>query len=215
MLDLTTCDAVFLSFDEPNADAHYDRVLEDRVLVAADAAGTRRFRASIPNAIRFAFRQLAHRLRGRLHRFGHAAVAYGAPLSLHGFARAHPDDTTEALGQALETRLSEAIPVVTVPLIALELEGIETPLPEAQLVHRMKLRLAALKGSGAPIHMPKDDLAKAVSQSLNRLRLRRLIADEGDGVRIAEGRERLMAFYANSIRHLVDRASAPPPTDQP
>ena len=28
MLDLTTCDAVFLSFDEPNADAHYDRVLE-------------------------------------------------------------------------------------------------------------------------------------------------------------------------------------------
>jgi hypothetical protein len=28
VLDLTTCDAVFLSFDEPNADAHYDRVLE-------------------------------------------------------------------------------------------------------------------------------------------------------------------------------------------
>lgn len=28
MLDLTTCDAVFLSFDEPNADSHYDRALE-------------------------------------------------------------------------------------------------------------------------------------------------------------------------------------------
>ncbi len=181
---------------------NYDRVLEDRVLVAADAAGTRKFRASVPSSARFAFRQLVHRLRGRLYRFGHAAVAYGEPLSLREFAKAHPKDTTEALGEELRLRLSQTIPVLTVPLIAWALEDAETPLTEATLADQVGHRLNALRENGARIHVTEADLSAAVTQALKMLRLRRLIQDSDHGISIAKGRERMMAFYANSIRHL-------------
>ena len=186
---------------------NYDRVLEDRVLVAAHKEGTRRFRASVPNSVKFAFRQLIHRLRGRLYRFGHAAVAYGTPLSLQDFAKSHPEETTEALGEALRTRLAETIPVVTVPLIALALENTDAPLTEAELTEKAARKLDALQKAGARIHMPNGDLSKAVAQGLKMLRLRRLVEDNGTGVKITKGCERMVAFYANSIRHLLDDAT--------
>lgn len=193
---------------------NYDRVLEDRVLVAADAAGTRRFRASIPSSVKFAIRQLIHRLRGRLYRFGHAAVAYGAPLSLNDFAKAHPENTTEALGDALQSRLTATIPVVTVPLIALELEEADGPVSKTDLVERMETRVDAMRLQGFRLHLPDGELTEAVTQSLSMLRLRRLIEDDGHGIQIATGRNRMMAFYANSIRHLGGNDDEQGPSDQ-
>lgn len=196
---------------------NYDRILEDRVLVAADEAGTRRFRTSVPNAVKFGIRQIMHRLRGRLHRFGHAAVAYGKPVSLNAFAAAHPENTTEHLGETLREGLSAAMPVLAVPLIALTLENAERPLSETDLTNHIETRIAQLKSAGARVEMPKDDVMGALQHALNMLRLRRMITEDRDGIRITEGRERMMAFYANSIRHLVGDAelSAPNPTDQP
>jgi glycerol-3-phosphate O-acyltransferase len=196
---------------------NYDRVLEDRLLVAADKAGTRRFRTSVPNAVKFALRQVTHRLRGRLHRFGHAAVAYGTPVSLNAFAADHPDDTTEHLGEHLRDGLSASMPVLSVPLIALELEIAKARVPEADLLHRIETRIARLKSAGARVEMPNDDVSGALGQALNMLRLRRMITEDESGLQITAGRERIMAFYANSIRHLVPEApaSVSNPTDQP
>ncbi|MEM8802937.1 MAG: 1-acyl-sn-glycerol-3-phosphate acyltransferase, partial [Pseudomonadota bacterium] len=53
---------------------NYDRVLEDRILMAADKAGERRFRGSIPTVLRFTMTQLWRMLRGRFKKFGSAAV---------------------------------------------------------------------------------------------------------------------------------------------
>jgi glycerol-3-phosphate O-acyltransferase len=196
---------------------NYDRVLEDRLLVAADKAGTRRFRTSVPNAVKFALRQVTHRLRGRLHRFGHAAVAYGTPVSLNAFAADHPDDTTEHLGEHLRDGLSASMPVLSVPLIALELEIAKARVTEADLLHRIETRIARLKSAGARVEMPNDDVSGALGQALNMLRLRRMITEDESGLQITAGRERIMAFYANSIRHLVPEApaSVSNPTDQP
>ena len=196
---------------------NYDRVLEDRVLVAADEAGTRRFRTSVPNAVKFGVRQVLHRLRGRLHRFGHAAVAYGTPISLNAFAAAHPKDTTEHLGETLSDALSATMPVLTVPLIALTLEGAEIPLSEAQLGQEIAIRIADFKAAGARVQVTVDDAPKALARALNMLRLRRMISEDRDAVSVTPGRERMMAFYANSIRHLMadEPVSAPSPTDQP
>lgn len=196
---------------------NYDRVLEDRLLVAADKAGTRRFRTSVPNAVKFALRQVTHRLRGRLHRFGHAAVAYGEPVSLNAFAADHPDDTTEHLGEHLRDGLSASMPVLSVPLIALELEIAKARVPEADMLHRIETRIARLKSAGARVEMPNDDVSGALGQALNMLRLRRMITEDESGLQITAGRERIMAFYANSIRHLVPEApaSVSNPTDQP
>ncbi|GAB1395675.1 hypothetical protein MASR1M65_04520 [Saprospiraceae bacterium] len=63
----------------------YDRVLEDRVLVEAAAAGTRRFR-NRPLWVAFhAARFLWQRWRGQTKGFGTAAAGFGSPVSLRAF----------------------------------------------------------------------------------------------------------------------------------
>ncbi|MCV6593831.1 MAG: 1-acyl-sn-glycerol-3-phosphate acyltransferase [Silicimonas sp.] len=181
---------------------NYDRVLEDRILLDAGQAGTRRFRASFSNVTAFILRQLLHRLRGRLYRFGHAAVAYGPPLSLKAFAETHPEDTTEALGEELRARLSGTIPVLPVPLMALVLEDAQGPLSEAELAAAMADRLTALRAAGARLHMPSGELSRATAAAVKRLELRRLITVDETGIAIAPDRDLMMGFYANSIRHL-------------
>ncbi len=64
---------------------NYDRVLEDRVLVAAHAAGERRFTARLSTVLGFVGRMLRLRLKGQFHRFGYASVSFGEPLSLKAF----------------------------------------------------------------------------------------------------------------------------------
>ncbi|NBC89019.1 MAG: glycerol-3-phosphate acyltransferase, partial [Alphaproteobacteria bacterium] len=61
---------------------NYDRVLEDRVLLAAAQTGERRFRARIPTILGFAGKMIRLRIRGRFRRFGRAGVALGRPLAL-------------------------------------------------------------------------------------------------------------------------------------
>lgn len=183
---------------------NYDRILEDRVLVAADAAGTRRFRASIPNSVRFALRQLTHRLRGRLYRFGHAAVSYGAPISLADFARAHPDDTTEALADTLSDRLSDIIPVLAVPLLATVLEDQDEPIQRDMLLDMARTRAETMQKAGARLPIASDGLGKALASGLDMLILRRLVSTGPAGLSIVEKQRPLITFYANSIRHLPD-----------
>ena len=61
---------------------NYDRVLEDRVLIAAGQRGDRRFGARITVIVGFVLRKMWRRLRGHDTRFGTAAVTFGDPLSL-------------------------------------------------------------------------------------------------------------------------------------
>ena len=97
---------------------NYDRVLEDRLLVAAGQAGGRRFPARISVIARFVLRQVWLRLRGRYHRHGRAAVSFGAPLSLKAFERDHPGSGVEGLARALMARIGAEVPVLPVPLVA-------------------------------------------------------------------------------------------------
>ena len=181
---------------------NYDRILEDRVLVAADQAGTRRFRASIPNSIRFALRQLMHRLRGRLYRFGHAAVSYGTPVSLAELAATHPEDTTEALAALIGDRLAEIVPVLAVPLLASVLEDEGKAVPRADLVATSQARAEAMRAAGARLHFSSEELQQALESGLDMMVLRRLLAEEDQRLAIVEKQRPLIAFYANSIRHL-------------
>ena len=195
---------------------NYDRVLEDRVLVAADAAGTRRFRASILNSVQFALRQLMHRLRGRLYRFGHAAVSYGAPISLAEFAETHPKDTTEALAETLSHRLAEIVPVLAVPILASLLEGRDAPWPRSDLTAEALRRAEAMQAGGARLPISTGDLEAAIDSGLNMLVLRRLVSDTDGQITVVEKQKPLIRFYANSIRHLPGLpVSEPPQDDQP
>ncbi|MFC6583532.1 1-acyl-sn-glycerol-3-phosphate acyltransferase [Sulfitobacter aestuariivivens] len=93
---------------------NYDRVLEDRVLIAAGKRGDRRFGARISVVVFAFFKKFWQRVRGKDTRFGSAAVAFGTPLSL---ADAQMTDV-DALSTALIDRISDVMPILAVPLIA-------------------------------------------------------------------------------------------------
>ena len=94
----------------------YDRVLEDRVLVEAAAAGTRRFRNRPVRVAWHAVRFLWRGCGGGLKGFGTAAAGFGAPVSLRAHLAA--GGTVEALGERLMAAIAAVVPVLPVPLVA-------------------------------------------------------------------------------------------------
>ncbi|NJM84682.1 MAG: glycerol-3-phosphate acyltransferase, partial [Tabrizicola sp.] len=94
----------------------YDRVLEDQLLVAAAAAGTRRFAKRPFRVLWKGVRLLWERFRGRFAGYGTAAAGFGAPLSLKAFLDEGPQDAVEALGGRLMAAIAGVVPVLPVPL---------------------------------------------------------------------------------------------------
>lgn len=185
---------------------NYDRVLEDRVLVAAREAGERRFPVRYGEMLRFVVRHLWRRLRGRFHRFGYAAVTFGAPLSLEAFLRATPDAGTDLLTTELMARIRAAVPVLPVPLVAAALERADGALDEDALQARVAAWADALRSRGSHVHLPQGESARAVAEGVESLEIRGIVAREGGMVRIRPGQEALVGFYAASIAHLLDAA---------
>ena len=66
---------------------NYDRVMEDTVLIEAHDKGTRRYSFSLYPIYRYLRRQIWHRITGKFHRYGYAAVSFGDPLSLTEFLK--------------------------------------------------------------------------------------------------------------------------------
>lgn len=172
----------------------YDRVLEDRVLVAAGQAGQRKFRAGLWPTLRFVGINLWRRLRGRFKGFGTAAAGFGPPVSLHAFMAANPTAQTEALGAHLMAEIEKVVPVLPVPLIAAALESL--PADRAALETRASALAAALEAAGAVLKLPPQGLAQALVEGLAPLIGRGLV---GEDLRVTPGSEALMAYYAAPV----------------
>jgi glycerol-3-phosphate O-acyltransferase len=170
---------------------NYDRVLEDRVLIAAQGDADRRFASPVTTVLRFLWRHFRRLVTGRFRKYGEAGVGFGAPLSLTEFLRAGHADPVAALAEELMRRIAAEVPRLAVPLVADAMLRAGGPLAEA--------RLAELVPEGA-------------SEGLDNLRMRGLVLETPQGVAIKPGEEPLFAFYANSIAHLVAAPAAKPRT---
>ncbi|MEM9435565.1 MAG: 1-acyl-sn-glycerol-3-phosphate acyltransferase [Pseudomonadota bacterium] len=176
---------------------NYDRVLEDRILMAAGAAGDRRFRARISVVAGFALKQLWLRLTGRFHRFGYAAVSFGQPLALSGMAGA----STEDVAAELMSRIESVTPVLPVPVVAQAL------LSGAKDRTAVELYVTALvkETPDAHIHLPRNSVQYAVEVGLRNL-VRRGAVTEGEGAYdICDAA--LLQYYAASVAHLAPGAA--------
>lgn len=190
----TTRDVVFV----PVA-LNYDRVFEDRILVAAGQKGERRFRARISVVARFILHQFWLWVRGRYHRHGHAAVSFGAPLSLAAFRAGHPQATVEELGTQLMHRIGKEVPVLPVPLVAraiLEADALTRDALE-RAVGDMVADVPQAHG-----HLPDMDTARCVTDGLRLLVGRGIISERNGRYYIIEDEKPILAFYARSIAHL-------------
>lgn len=178
---------------------NYDRVLEDTILLQARDSGERKFRARISVVFRAILKQVWLRITGRFHRFGYAAVSFGEPLVLSDLEGAPGD--ADALSEKIMARISEAVPVLPVPLIAFLLLRHGTMTREALEVAFEKTMQRVAEANG---HLPRNNCDCAVELSLQSLLDRGVVVKEGEVLRIPEGRVALAEFYANSIKHLID-----------
>ena len=128
---------------------NYDRVLEDRVLIAADAAGTRRFDAQISVILKFIVRKIWLRLRGKFLRFGEAVVVFGTPVHLRDYGDA---PNVDGLAQDLMGRIEHEMPLLFVPLLARVLLLAEKPLDGVALEQEMQGMAAELHAREANAH---------------------------------------------------------------
>ncbi|WPZ28678.1 1-acyl-sn-glycerol-3-phosphate acyltransferase [Sulfitobacter sp. OXR-159] len=183
---------------------NYDRILEDRVLIAAGERGDRRFGARITVVVGFVLRKIWRRMRGRDTRFGTAAVTFGDPLSLR---RTGGDVPVTDLSEMLMDRIAQAMPVLTVPLIARVMLQAKGPLSEAELLAKVA---ATLEQMPLRNRVPKPDvLPDRVARATARLKKRGVISEDAQGLQIVRGQEPVLAFYANSVVHFPSEDAAP------
>lgn len=154
----------------------YDRVVEDRVLVAAGRTGRRKFRGSIFEGFRFSFRYLWRRIRGKVGRFGVAAVSFGKPVP-----RSEIGEDVEVLGARLMDDIRKAMPVTTTSaaMAALQSLGGEAELDTILQAADSNLDAAALE------------------RALDVMHLRQILSKDGKTYAIEDAD--LVNFYANAL----------------
>jgi glycerol-3-phosphate O-acyltransferase len=174
----------------------YDRILEDRVLVAAQ--GTRKFKLQPVKAGMFLLRMLWRKMRGQYRGFGTAAAAFGAPISLRAFM-AQDGATTETLGMRLMADIAAVVPVLPVPLVAAVLmQGVVT---RAALPGRVQAMVDALAGQGAVMRLPPQGMTQTVIEGLEPLIARGLVHEGPEGLTVADAA--MVGFYAASLQGIA------------
>ncbi|MEL7164525.1 MAG: 1-acyl-sn-glycerol-3-phosphate acyltransferase [Pseudomonadota bacterium] len=173
----------------------YDRVLEDRVLVAAHTAGNRRFRARMSVVAGFILRKLWLRITGRFLRFGGAGVVFGAPTYLSSFGE-RPDP--EELAEHLMQRISTEMPLMGVTYVARTLLDAEGAISQAGLKQGLE---AAIEASPRLIERPDMD------RVIQHMEQRGLIIAQKQGWAANPAENDLLQFYANAASHAASAKS--------
>ena len=194
---------------------NYDRVLEDRTLLASLEGKTAGRAQTVWRTLRFVLHNFALMMRSEWHRFGYACVNFGSPVSMREYCRARGADfqrlageerkqAMARLGRDLMEAVGRVVPVVPVALMAtIFLRHPGRALSELDLKAEVGALLERLGASAAHVYVPRRDLDYALTVGLRMLRLRRLV-DERDGLFTARKEElALLRYYANSIAHLV------------
>ncbi len=181
---------------------NYDRILEDRVLIAADQRGDRRFGARISVIVGFILRKLWQRLTRQETRFGTAAVAFGSPISLRSERGARPIE--EMLDELME-RIAATMPVPMVPVVChvlLQSDGV----PQAELAARVTEVYEQVPEENRVVDLAH--LEAELKRAMDGLAGRELVTQKDGQWCIAEGERPVLTYYANSIIHFFDEDAA-------
>jgi len=199
---------------------NYDRVIEDRVQVAAlmTPEGEKpRFKFSPKVLFGYLMHNVALRFRGKLYRYGYACVGFGKPVSLRQYVAERGidfrmlDETRrfaeiERLGETLMQKVGQVVPALPVSLVATVMLGAAKPLSVLELKGEVENLIRRLIAGGAHIHIPRADQDYAMEVGLRMLLLRHLVEEENGLYRASPREEVLLRYYANSIAHLLPAA---------
>ena len=176
---------------------NYDRVLEDRVLIAADQRGDRRFGVSITVVMAAILRLLWQWSTRRYHKFGTASVVFGPPVSL---AALGSDRDLDVLARTLRARIQDVMPVLFVPVMARIFLDAEGPVPDADIQSLVRAGMPPERGTRPSVM--DNGFAECVTHALQDMQRRGMIRATPGGWVMEQGEAALFRFYANSIADL-------------
>lgn len=194
---------------------NYDRVLEDRTLVAEwlDARRPGKLR-QLAGATLYLALNLSRLARGKLERYGRAAVCFGTPFSIRAWTARHPGvlelpktqrlSAIEKLAQEVMSRIAQIMPVTAVPLQAAALLSFDRPrVSRPELLQRLAAYCSHLQATGArliPLERGPQDILERGGKILLQ---RRVLREDGEWIVTQAAARPLLQFYANSIAHLL------------
>lgn len=200
---------------------NYDRVLEDRTLLAKlDPSAPRRgLYYAAAKTLAFVGNNLWLMVSGRWYRFGYACVNFGRPVSMRAYVAQQGLDfrglteeerrrEVERVAALIMAAITRIIPVLPVSLVAtVFVRNRDAALSELELKSAVYELIRQLEAVGAHVYVPRGDLDYAVGVGLRMLTLRRIV-EERDGLFRAHPDDiTVLGYYANSIEPLVAAAN--------
>jgi len=196
---------------------NYDRVLEDRSLLAELASREGHRRASkweqFRSVARYLWWNAARLVLRRWQRYGRAAVVVGAPMPLESWFLRHPDlydirkperlARVQGLSDDIMSSIGRLIPVTPVPLACAAIQSFDRDfIPRTELLERMSdMRDALVELNGRVVR--HDAIEDTLDRAWRMLKMRRVLAEHGAGYAVLPRSRELVSYYANSIAHLL------------
>jgi len=185
--DLDKRDVIFVPVG-----VNYDRIVEDRFLVAADKSGVRRFRPPLGTILRGLAKYIWQRVSRQSGVMGVASVGFGRPLRLSEFR-----GQTQELADDLMERIKEVTPVLAFPLVAyVIMEGVRDATEIAPRIEKLLLQ-AALGDIPGPRRSPEEFTKSA----LHQFEARGFITRAGDVLDLTASGHDILAYYARTVEH--------------
>jgi glycerol-3-phosphate O-acyltransferase len=196
---------------------NYDRVLEDRTLLADNFAQAERRSGlvAVGNTLRFVGSQLWLRLRGRWYRHGYACANFGSPISLKAYLKragwspaaldreARGSKVTE-LANDLMSAVGHVVPVLPVSLVARVFSDSPDGSYSAEEIRdRAQDLQRRFEELGAHVYVPRSDPDYSVLVGLRMLTLRKLVLETEGRFRVNPDELAAVRYYANAIAHLT------------
>jgi glycerol-3-phosphate O-acyltransferase len=198
------------------AGVNYDRVFEDRTLLLAGMPGAKKgWKKAAITTLSFILHNIWLMVRGGWHRFGYAAVYFGAPFSVKNYAKAHAVDfrrlskdarieQVQRLAGELFDRVGRMIPVLPVSLVSsIFINNPKALITEAAIKIRARELMDNLERNGVHVYIPRADRDYAIRVGLRMLTLRHFVQKEEGGYRAVPSEMRILKFYADSVSHLI------------
>jgi len=198
---------------------NYDRVLEDRTLIAELLDATHRPGRvrQLAGVLQYLLWNLARLLTGNLKRYGRVQVHFGTPISLRSWLEARPGvlnlpkeerlPRIQELADGVLGRFAESMPVTPVPLVAASLLSFgRSVVGQDALLDRIDEFRDELLRRGANLVQPERGAALILDRAWRTLRMRKLVVRQGDSYVVLPRQRPLLEYYANSVAHLLPAA---------
>jgi glycerol-3-phosphate O-acyltransferase len=197
---------------------NYDRVLEDRSLLLELAKTEGRARppklSQMADVVRFFLWNMARMVTRQWRRYGRAAVIVGKPFALQpwfekeqGLFDLQREDRlgkVQLLSDDVMKRIGGLVPVTPVALACAAIQSLDADfISRERLMDRMQEMRDALVELNARVIRADRNIEETFDRAWRMLRMRRILAESGDGFAVLPRGQALVGYYANSIAHLL------------